>query len=123
MGKGRVDIYHSRRTMFNRCVYWNVSGQRAAEDIVMDTEPSGIFYAKEISPNANRPQEIMNIFMFDDNTITLLTEDNVSDMKKNSIVRYAGQLWRVTNISRSIHLKESGVTRSKHCTTFISLKS
>ena len=105
----RVDIYHSRRGMYNLCPFWirNEDGVGNSEEYIYNRKPSGYFYAKEVNAETNNSNIIAGSFMADQHIITLESADWLEDMTENSIVRYNGYLWRVDSVQKTPVRKES----------------
>ena len=110
-----IDIYHTRRTNYRICKYWNPNDKLNRDAVVLQEVPAGIFYAEEVNP-------IVNAFASDKNTITLKTNDNVEDLKRSSIVLYLGKSWTVNDVQREIHKKETQFSNDIHATTYINLR-
>ena len=110
-----VDIYHSRRTNYYRCVYW-VRDERTstgnAAKWVLDKKCSGCFYAKPVSVESNQMNTINGTWALDRDNIAIETDDKVNDLKRGCIVKYDNNLWLVESIQAKIHLKKSEF--SKH---------
>lgn len=118
-----VDIYHSRRGNFRYCQYWNRNENDSVGDLtkwILEKKPSGSFWAKETSPKTNQAGQLNNVFMYDKNTISLVTEDKVDDIKRGSIVSYLNHAWIVQNVQFEIHHKETEFDTDKY-TTYISI--
>jgi len=104
-GNMAVDIFHSRRTSFQRCVYYIRDEQRGSGDIeklVLDKEPSGVFYAKEVSDYQQGSNDVGNA-MFDTNRVTIETADDISLIKKGCIVCFRNNFWFVDNVGLKQH--------------------
>ena len=107
---GTVDIFYSRRTSFAECRYWIRDERNAIGNVsewILKHQPSGTFWAKEISPQYNQFNQVGSNFAFDRNGITLECEDDLRDLVPGSIVMYNGHAWWVDNVQREIHRKES----------------
>lgn len=118
-----IDIYHSRRGHFRYCQYWNRDESKEINDYtkwILSTFPNGSFYAKEVTSKTNQGNQINNIVMFDKNTITLVTNDKVSDIKRGSVVSYLNHAWLVENVQFETHLKESEFSTEEY-TTYITI--
>ena len=117
-----IDIYHSRRTNFFKCLYYkrNESINDLSKYVLME-KPEGSFYAKPYSPDSRSNQDISNTYRFSENTVTIMTEDEVDDLVENNIVLYNGKAYVVMNVQRELHLKESQFGHD-HYTTYISLR-
>lgn len=101
-----VNLFHSRRKNLFRCVYW-CDLRLTDNNIVYETQPSGIFYAYDITPKYERKDELFNKMRFSNSTITLVTDDNIADLKIDDIVKYLNDYWIVTDVEKELHRKES----------------
>ena len=117
-----IDIYHSRRTNFVKCYYYKRDNNiNDLAKYVLLAKPEGHFYAKLYSPNTRQNQDIANTFRFSENSLTIITEDDVKDLVENSVVLYNGKAYVVVTVQREIHLRESQFG-GEHYTTYISLR-
>lgn len=121
---GRVDLFHSRRTNYNRCEYWirderNKSG--SPSQWVLYNQSSGIFYAKPLTPKSTQANVVNGTWMLDSNHIVLETDDDVTDIDRGSIVKYDEGLWLVESVQREIHNKESEFSKHTDYKYIISL--
>lgn len=107
---GNIDIFHSRRTNYHRCMYW-VRDERTAsgtpEQWVTMNLPSGSFYGKSVSPSNNQMNVVNGVWALDNNFITLETDDEIDDISRGSIVKFDDKLWIVENVQKTIHSRES----------------
>lgn len=107
---GRVDLFHSRRTNYNKCVYW-IRDERDAsgspQQWVNYKQPDGHFYARPISPKNSQMNVINGVWAMDTNHVTLETDDDVPNIARGCLVKYDDQLWLVESVQKQIHLKES----------------
>ena len=78
-------FFTSRRTSFDQCRYWEVDENDYVDknEIVHKREPSGYFDAFQVTSLENSSQIIGGTFMFDSNRVTIKTNDDVSEIKKN----------------------------------------
>lgn len=122
---GNIDLFHSRRTNYNRCEYW-VRDERDSsgtpEQWVLMKQSSGHFYAKPVSPKSNQMDVINGVWAFDDNHITLETDDDIVDVVRGCIVKYDDLLWLVETVQKQVHHKESEFNRHLDYRYTISLR-
>lgn len=112
---GRIDLFHSRRSNYNRCEYWNRDERNKSgspSQWVLMNQPSGSFYAKPLSVKSTQISVINGTWSTDSNHTTLETDDEISDISRGSVVKFDEQLWLVEAVQREIHNKESEF--SKH---------
>ena len=122
---GNVDLFHSRRNNYEECYYWvrdeSVSVGDASQWILKN-KSNGVFYAKEVSPKYNQANPQANVFMYDKNTISLETDDDIDEISRGCIVLYNGKPWMVVDCQKRIHQKESEFDTEKHYTTIVSIR-
>lgn len=122
---GNIDIYHSRRTNYEECVYWVRDESVIVGDLnqwVLKNKSSGVFYAKEVSPEYNQANPQANAFLFDKDIITLETDDDVDELSRGCVVLYNGKPWMVNDVQRKLHRKESAFDIEKHYKTIVSIR-
>ena len=117
-----IDIYHSRRINFIKCHWYE--RDESVNDLskyALEKKPVGSFYARLYSPDSRSNQDLANSFRFSENTLTIVTDDEVDGLKENCVVSCMGEAYVATNVQREIHLKESQYGRG-HYTVYISLR-
>lgn len=119
---GCVSEFTSRRTNFDKCKYWNRKDSKLSlDEYTYNNEPSGSFYAKEITAQTMQKNIIGNTFMFDQDTITLETSD-VVNIASGDIVEYENDLWSVSNVQiKEIH-KSKQFMKSSYRKTYIQIR-
>lgn len=119
-----IDIYHSRRGKFQRCVYWlrDTSKNIDRNKFVLENEPTGTFYAKIVNNIINEAKQVQNAMLFDRDTVTIETNDDILDIKKGSLVKFLDEIWFVENASFMPHNKESEFSNKLHTTTYLNLR-
>ena len=107
---GNVDLFHSRRVNYARCEYW-VRDERdsvgSPEQWILANRASGNFYARPVSTKNTQMDVVSGVWAFDSDHVTLETDEDVDDISRGSVVRYADQLWIVESVQRFAHWKES----------------
>ncbi len=92
---GCTDLLLGRRGDFEKCKYWIVNDKDIdLEEFTHNTNPSGIFYAEEVSPENLRKMIINGVFMFDESLITIYTNGTIT-LKTGDLVLFRGDIWRV----------------------------
>lgn len=122
---GRVDLNHSRRTNYAECIYWIRDENDAianASKWVLENQPAGDFYAKSVSPKTMQELPLQGTWMFDKNSITLETDDDISDITRGSIVKYNNKLWFVVDVQGEVHEKESAFSEEIDYKYFLLLR-
>lgn len=132
-----VDLFTSRRNHFNKCYYWKrndreeemkqdlysmVSVDEDSNEMSYEREPDGWFDANEISNFEENNQIIAGTFMFDDNTVTLETNDNIPLLGINDIVVFDNKVWRVIKVARKKRKRQAQFSKDYSYKTYISLK-
>ena len=120
-----IDVFRSRRANFEECFYWIVDTSQSVSDLnqwILKNKKSGVFYAKEVNSLFNQANAQANAFMFDKNTITLETDDDVDGLERGCIVLYNGKPWMVDNVVRELHRKESQFDSEKHYKSIINIR-
>lgn len=118
-----INIYHSRRINYNRCVYWvrDESGVGNEEELYYKKKPAGVFYATEGNAETNAMNMIGGVFMTEEYDILLESTDWLDGLHKDCIVRYNGELWRVNEVQKKPFKKESACRNRKTYKWYIGL--
>ncbi len=119
-----IDIYHSRRTNYRECKYFVRNENTSFGDLdryILTEMPSGVFYAKEVSPQNDKKDQIANVILYDKKIITLETTDIVDDLESGCIVLYLGHGWMVEQVQRSVCRRETEFGEMKY-KTIISIR-
>lgn len=105
----RIDIYHSRRCMFNLCAFWvrDEDGVGNSDEYRYKTQPDGYFYAKEVDSEMINNNVLFGAFMADEHHIMIESTDDLTGMTENSKVRYKNNDWRVESLQKQLIMKES----------------
>lgn len=124
MPRGTVDVCRSRRTEPIECEYWIAKDdvQPTLDQYDMDILPDGTFFASEINSQMDEYQVVEQSFMFRSHNVTLKTNDDISDMTENSVVRYDGELWRAKNVQKIKNKKRSYFNIDEEYTYFLTLR-
>ena len=96
------DLFQSRRNLNERCRYWGVNESEEIElnELVYKRVADGMFYAKEVNSETENNNIISGLDMFERTTVTIFTTDDVKNIKRNDIVEYQEELWRVSDVQR-----------------------
>lgn len=132
-----VDMFTSRRGKFEECFYWQksereiemgedlysmVSVDDETNEMCYEREPNGSFMATEVSTYDRSNQIIGGSFMFEENYVTLETNDHIPELTVNDIIVYDRKVWRITNVNRRKRKKQAQFSREYSYKTYISLK-
>lgn len=117
-----VDIYRRRKGYNYRCLYWkrDVDNPMDNETLVHNTKPSGVFYAKIVSSEANEKIDVAGVFRAETNGITIETEDIV-DLKKDDLVEFDNQMWIAGRVNSNPIQKNAEFSRRTSNKTIIEL--
>lgn len=102
------DLFQSTRNFNEYCKWWsqNESDDYYDNEIVYKRVPDGCFYAKEISPETKNDNTVAGIVMFDKNSVTIYSPDDLQSLykafsvKNRGLVEYQGELWRIENVQK-----------------------
>lgn len=117
-----IDIYHSRRGKFRKCFYWLRNNKEPVEALIHDISPTGIFYAVEASVISKVSNNIYGRILFDKQTVTLMTDDDIEDITQNCVIKYNDQIWLVIDVQIELHMKETQFSKKQHATRFLTLR-
>ena len=117
-----IDLRTSRRDYFLYCTYWS---QIENEDLVANNEiihtkiPTGSFYAKEVNSYTIESDVVASVFMAESTTITIETADDVSDLRRNDIVKIDDKVYRVDNIQKTPIKKQRQFLRNSYSMNYV----
>ena len=117
-----INIYHSRRTNFRKCIFWTASDTRDWNEWTTRNAPVGVFYAKEVSPLSSQGLPVQNAILVNQTYVTLETNDKIVSLTKGCIIKYLHNLWMVDSIQATPHLKESQYTGEEAGTYTVSIR-
>ncbi len=119
---GSTDLLLGRRGHFNKCVYWiRDEDDEDLTEYTYNNEPSGYFYADEITSEDKRKLTINGVFMFDESLITLQTNGAIS-LKKGDIVKYNEDIWIVQSCQTKKMYKNEQFMKRASSVTYIQIK-
>lgn len=116
-----LDLFQSRRNYNEFCEWWSrdETDKYTAEELIMQRVPTGVFMAREYSPEVNQDAIVGGVFRFDKTTITIKTPDDVYGIKNDDIVRYDGEMWFVENVQKvKARIQNSMFVSDKACSHF-----
>ena len=102
-----VDIYHSRRTKYEKCAYYTDKPDRDLAEWVLKHKPAGYIYSQPVNNRLQEGNQVNNVMLFDKDSMCLWTSDECDDLTKGCIILYRGHPWIVDNITKELHLKQS----------------
>lgn len=121
---GSFDLWGSRRINFEYCE-WYERDEKATKDLsklVYNKAPSAVFYAKETSSESRQKQELGGLFLGDESTIQIVTQDDVEGIKGGDLVKFRGQMWHVTGTQSTEVHKQGQFLDKTTKTTYIGLR-
>lgn len=120
-----VNIYHSRRTNYRKCIYWNRDERDSIANSskwIANNKPDGSFFGRPVSNKTTMNNPVNNVMMFDRNSITLETDDDIDNIQVNSIVKYNNSVWILENIQAIPHIKEMAFSTRTHYKYILTLR-
>ena len=98
-----IDLYNSRATYNERCRWWhrNEDENISSDEITTQRVANGSFCVKEVSPLRRQDIQVGGAFMFEKDTITLKSPDNLFSIASEDLVEFRGEIWRVVSVQRS----------------------
>lgn len=115
-----VDIFQSRRNYNEPCRWWSRNEHSEYDDdsLIMKRVPTGTFMAREVSPETSQNAVIAS-FMFEKNTITIKTPDDINGITRNDLVEFQGEKWIVENVQKSkAKIQNTQYALDKKCSHF-----
>ena len=97
------DFYNSRATYNEKCRWWhrNENEELETDELIMQRVPSGSFLAKEVTPKRTQDIQVGGVFMFEKDSITIKSPDNLEGIASEDLVEFRGRLWRVQSVQSS----------------------
>ena len=121
-----IDLWTSRRDFFLKCEYWSQNEDEnyvSNMEIVHNDMPTGTFRAKEVNSFVVSNGIIGSSFMYEENNVTIETRYDVSDLKRNDLVRIEEKFYRVDSIQKAYVKKQRQFHKGKTSASyFISLR-
>lgn len=111
---GRVDLFHSRRTNYYRCKYWQRDNNAPANTFNLSQLPSGIFYAKPLTAEHIKANNLVGGWLHNNEQIMIETDDDVDTISRGCVVEFNNELWLVSFLQKKLHTKESEFSKKPH---------
>ena len=102
-----INIYHSRRTKYEKIAYFNEKPDRNLNEWVLVTKPSGYIYCQPVDNRQIQANQVNNAMMFDKDSVVLWTSDCCDGIQRGAVLLYRGHPWIVDNLMKQLHLKQS----------------
>lgn len=123
MRSGMLDLFTSRRTMHDKCVFWCRKADEDLNALIFNTnEPSGFFYAKQITSIQDIPQVLAGVFLFDSETVTIQSNDKIDKLKRDDMVQFRDEIWRVEQVQKTPIRMNNQYSKDIRMTYFVRLK-
>lgn len=119
-----INLFHSRRTSYALCKYWKrkTNGYGDANELIHNEKPSGYFYAKTMSAKNKDLETLQGVMMYDKDSLTLKTTDDVKDLKAQDIIEFRGSLWFVDNVQVEEIVKQTQFNYSNSFIYYLSIR-
>lgn len=119
-----INLFHSRRTSYALCKYWKrkTNGYGDANELIHNEKPSGYFYAKPMSAKNKDVETLQGVMMYDKDSLTLKTTDNIKDLKAQDIIEFRGSLWFVDNVQVEEIVKQTQFNYSNSFIYYLSIR-
>lgn len=118
---GCINLQTGNRGHFERCKYWVRDENRDLSEYTYNDNPSGIFYAEEVTAKDLRKLVINGTFMFDESLITLQSKGQIS-LKKGDLVEFENEIWIVDSCQYKKVNKNNQFMNNPARITYIQLK-
>ena len=110
---------HSGYNELGRWWHRNENDEIDTDEIIIRRICSGSFWAKEVTPKRTEDTQVGGVFMFERDTITIKTPDNLEGMASKDLVEFRGEIWRVNNVQRSkARNQQTFFGKDKNCSHF-----
>lgn len=116
-----IDIYHSRRTKYEKVAYFVDTPDRDLNKWVLTARPEGFIYCQPVDARQINQNQVNNAMMFDKDTLVLLTSDECDKLTRGNVLLYRGHPFIVDNVRKELHLKESEFGHN-HYETYIYIR-
>lgn len=119
-----INLFHSRRTSYALCKYWKrkTNGYGDANELIHNEKPSGYFYAKPMSAKNKDVETLQGVMMYDKDSLTLKTTDDIKDLKAQDIIEFRGSLWFVDNVQVEEIVKQTQFNYSNSFIYYLSIR-
>ena len=119
-----INLFHSRRTSYALCKYWKrkTNGYGDANELIHNEKPSGYFYAKPMSAKNKDLETLQGVMMYDKDSLTLKTTDDIKDLKAQDIIEFRGSLWFVDNVQDEEIVKQTQFNYSNSFIYYLSIR-
>jgi len=111
-----IDLSRSRREFNEFCKWFSREYFDSLDKITHDSNPTGVFYAKEVSAETFSDSVLGGSFMFDKQNTVIQSPDDLHGIKPKDIVLYQGEYWFVTNVQKKkFRMQNSEFAVDRHC--------
>ena len=123
MAGGSTNLLLGRRGNFEHCKYWvRDEDDEDLSEYVHNHQPSGQFWAEEITPEDLRKLIVNNVFMFDESLITLYSRATLK-LKKGDLVQFEDKIWIVQSCQTKRYHNNNQFMKRPSTMSYIQLKN
>lgn len=97
---GSFDIWTTRRDFIETAKFWSNKTNKNFNELVKTEIPTGVFKCKQENATAIKHDDIGNKFRYAEQTLTISTMDNISQIRVDDIVKFRDTFYRVENIQK-----------------------
>lgn len=115
------DLFQSRRNYNEPCKWWsrNETDDYDSDVLIMQRIPSGLFMAKEVSPEMERDNPIANAWLLHRTGVTIKTPDDLTGISGEDLVWYEGEKWIVSSFQKiKARMQQTEFATDKHCSHY-----
>lgn len=115
------DLFQSRRNYNEPCKWWsrNESDDYESDVLIMKRIPSGLFMAKEVSPEMERDNPIANAWLLHRTGVTIKTPDDLTGISGQDLVWYEGEKWIVNSFQKiKARMQQTEFATDKNCSHY-----
>ena len=122
MAGGCTSVLLGRRGTYEKCKYWiRDEDEKDLTEYVYENQPSGTFWAEEITAEDLNKLIINNSFMFDNSLITIFTKAQIT-LKQGDIIEFENELWMVQSCQQKRIHKNNQFMKRPNKVSYIQLK-
>lgn len=115
------DLFQSRRNYNEPCKWWNEDARDKfdPDELIYNRNPTGTFMAKEVSPETERDNPVINTWLIHRSGTTIKTPDNIDGIKSECLVWYQGELWVVVDVQKvKARIQQTQFATDKNCSHY-----
>lgn len=115
------DLFQSRRNYNEPCKWWNEDARDKfdPDELIYNRIATGTFMAKEVSPETERNNPVINTWLINRSGTTIKTPDNIDGIKSECLVWYQGELWVVVDVQKvKARIQQTQFATDKNCSHY-----